>query len=113
MINLRRNKRPLYVCAIDKNTSTYSTPIERFDNYQVTKSQSDLTTFGLDAYKYVRIKTNSSAQDFYHVGDRVYINVEPPTTSDAICKTADYEVVSPPVVTLNECEVLLKQRSGR
>lgn len=115
MINLRRNKRKLYVCklTVTGNISTYGTPTELYENYQTTTTSADITMFGMDAYKYIRIKTSKSNAQYYQLGDRVYINAAPPQVHDTICKNADYEVCKPPIITLNECEVLLKQRSGR
>ena len=43
----------------------------------------------------------------------MYINNTPPEIEDTLCKNADYEVYKPPVVTFNQLEVLLKQRSGK
>lgn len=115
MISLSRNKRPIYVCPITINNSiaTYGSPQKLYENYQITNTQADMKTFGLDAYKYIRIKTDASHLKYYHLGDRVYINNTPPEVEDTLCKNADYEVYKPPVVTFNQLEVLLKQRSGK
>jgi hypothetical protein len=113
MINLLRNKRKIYVCALDKTSKSYNEPIELYENYQVTNSIVDERTFGLDAYLYLRIKTSPSHKDYYHLGDRVYVDVEPPIEHDPTCATADYQVYKDPILSLNEYEVLLKRRSGR
>ncbi len=115
MINLLRNKRKLYVCNVrlENDIKLYDEPIELFENYQVTNTSGSLQAFGLDAYEYIRIKTNISHEKYYHIGDRVYINVQPPKTHDKLCKDADYEVSQEPIPSLNEVEVMLKRRSGK
>lgn len=115
MISLLRNKRKLYVCNVklENDIKLYDEPIELFENYQVTNTSGALQTFGLDAYNYIRIKTNISHKDYYHQGDRVYINVKPPEKHDKLCKTADYEVLEEPQPSLNEVEIILKRRSGK
>lgn len=115
MRTLHRNKRPLYLCQKYKSGDLvlYKEPIKLYENYQVTSSEADLISMGIESYIYIRIKTDLDHRKYYHLGDRVYINVEPPETHDALCKTADYEVCVTPIPTLNECEVLLKKLSGR
>ena len=115
MINLARNKRKLYVCNVklDNNIKKYDEPIELYEHYRTMNTSGGLQAFGLDAYEYIRITTNISHADYYHLGDRLYINVEPPQQHDVLCKTADYEVYKEPVATINELEVLLKRRSGK
>lgn len=115
MISLLRNKRKLYVCNVklENDIKLYDEPIELFENYQVTSNSGSLQAFGLDAYNYIRIKTNIAHKDYYHQGDRVYINVKPPEVHDKLCKTADYEVSQEPIPSLNEVEIMLKRRSGK
>ena len=115
MISLRRNKRKIYVCNayFDANIKKYDEPIELYENYQITSGLADFEKYGLDAYQYIRIKTNSTNAKYYNIGDRVYINVTPPEEHDIFCKNADYEVSEDPITTLNETEVLLRRRSGK
>lgn len=115
MHTLLRNKRKLYVCTKTETNGikTYSEPIKLYENYRITNSKADLETFGLDSYQYIRIKTDNSHAQYYHLGDRVYINTIPPEEHDSLCKNADYEVIQDPVQTLNELEVMLKRRSGK
>lgn len=115
MKTLHRNKRKLYVCQIyqDGNLKKFKEPIELRENWQVTNTGADFKNLGLDSYDYVRIRTSVNHAEYYHLGDRVYINAKLPDTHDVMCKTADYEVYKDPVVMLNECEVLLKRMSGR
>ena len=115
MISLSRNKRPIYVCPITINNSisTYKKKKKLYENYQIKTTHAYMKTFGLDVYKYISIKTDASHLKYYHLGDRVYINNTPPEVEDTLCKNADYEVYKPPVVTFNQLEVLLKQRSGK
>lgn len=115
MHTLLRNKRKLYVCTKTETNGIkkYSEPIELYENYRITNSTSDLTTFGLEAYQMMRIRTDKEHAQYYHIGDRVYINVTPPVVYDDMCKDADYEVYKDPVLTLNQLEVILKRRSGK
>ena len=115
MITLNRNKRKIYVCnrVKDENLKTYEEPIELYEDYAVTNTEADLEAFGMDAYMYLRIHTNASHKKYYHLGDRVFVNVTPPEIHDDLCKTADYEVYKDPVLSLNSLTVLLKRRSGK
>lgn len=115
MISLVRNRRKIYVCNtyFVNNLKKYSEPIKLYENYQVTSGTADMERFGLDAYQYIRIKTDATHAKYYHLGDAVYVNVTPPETHDVLCKTADYEVSEDPITTLNYTEILLRRRSGR
>lgn len=115
MITLNRNKRKIYVCKKVKNgdLKTYEQPVELYENYAITDTEADLKSFGMDAYMYLRIHTNKSHKDYYHLGDRVYVNVTPPDEHDDLCKDADYEVYKDPVLSLNSLTVVLKRRSGK
>lgn len=115
MITLRRNKKKIYVCNayLDNNIKLYEEPIKLYENCQVTSGLADMERFGLEAYQYMRIKTTLQNGKNYHIGDAVYVNVEPPVEHDKLCKTADYEVSEDPITTLNYTEVLLRRRSGR
>lgn len=115
MITLLRNKRKLYLCNVSLNNEIkrYSEPIKLYENYQITDTKADVDKYGLDCDNHIRIKTDISHKDYYHVGDRVYINTEPPQVHDPLCKTADYEVEKPPKPTLNELEVILRRIGGK
>lgn len=115
MKTLHRNKRKIHICQIysDGNLKKFKEPISLRENWQITNSEADFKNLGLDSYDYVRIRTDVKHAEYYHLGDRVYINVQPPEVHDVMCKNADYEVFKDPVVMLNECEVLLKRMSGK
>lgn len=118
MITLNRNKRKIYVCnkvqnLESKDIKKYSEPITLYENYAVTNTEADLESFGMDAYMYLRIHTDISHELYYHLGDRVYVDIVPPEVHDELCKTADYEVYKDPVKSLNSITILLKRRSGR
>ena len=115
MITLLRNKRKIYVCNayLENKIKKYNEPIELYENFQVTSGVADMQRFGLDAYQYIRIKTDNQHAKYYHLGDAVYINVTPPEEHDEYCKTADYVVSEDPITTLNHTEILLRRRSGR
>ena len=115
MKTLHRNKRRIYVCEMypDGKLKKYKQPVELFENYQVSTSDTDLLSLGMESYSYLRIKADINHYKYYHVGDRVYVTVEPPEEYDEYCTTADYEVYKVPLPTFNECEVMLKKLSGR
>lgn len=116
MLTLNRNKRKIYVCTKKLqtgNVKTYNEPVELYENYAITNTEADLEAFGMDAYMYLRIHTNLSHKSYYHLGDRVYVNITPPSVHDDLCTTADYEVYKDPVESLNSITILLKRRSGK
>lgn len=115
MVTLNRNKRKIYVCnkVQNGNLKTYEQPIMLYENYAVTDTEADLEAFGMEAYMYLRIRTNITHKDYYHLGDRVYVNVKPPEEHDELCKLADYEVYQDPIPSINSITILLKRRSGK
>ena len=116
MISLLRNKRKIYVCNVKNDSGSvkkFDRPLELYEHYQVTSTKADLEEFGKDAYVHIRIKTTAEHLKYFHLGDRVYINVPYPSNYDEYCKDADYEVVRPPYATFNESTVVLKKRSGK
>ena len=112
---LQRNKRLLYLC--EHYQSEYITlfkkPKEIYINYQATNSDGDLIALGLDYPKYIRLKTDLSHLNVFHANDRVYISTKPNEPFDELCKDADYEVDSDPIVSLNSIEIKLKRLSGK
>jgi hypothetical protein len=114
MRNLKRNKRPIYLCekyqdnAIDK----FKEPVKLYENYVPTNSEGDLISIGMEYPMYLRIKTNTNEKNIFHAKDRLYIYKEPPIEHDALCKEADYEVYKRPMLYLNEMEIMLKRLSG-
>ena len=112
---LMRNKRKLYLCKEyqDGELSKFQNPIELSLNYQATNSEGDLIALGMNFPMYVRIKADMKAQGVFNAGDRVYINKLPSEPFDALCKDADYEVDSDPIVSLNIVEITLKKLSGK
>lgn len=112
---LQRNKRLLYVCEHyqDGYITKFKEPKEVLINYQATNSEGDLIALGMDFPKYIRIKTDLLEANTFHAEDRVYISIEPPQPFDELCKSADYEVDSDPIVSLNSIEITLKRLSGK
>lgn len=113
MRNLRRNKRPLYLCQKyrDGILDKYRTPKLIYENYIPTNSEGDLISIGMDYPMYLRIKTNINEKDLFHPKDRLYVYKELPE-SDPLCKEADYEVYKKPMIYINEIEVMLKRLSS-
>lgn len=112
---LMRNKRKLYLCKEyqDGDISKFREPVEIKINYQATNSEGDLIALGMDFPMYIRIKADMSMNGVFKAGDRVYINTTPQEPFNALCKDADYEVDSDPIVSLNVIEVTLKKLSGK
>lgn len=113
---LRRNKRLLYLCTHyqDNKTMKFHNPESILMNYQATNSEGDLIMLGLDFPMYMRIKTDINIGTKFHAKDRVYINNKPNEyTFDDLCKDADYEVTSDPIISLNSAEINLKKLSGK
>lgn len=112
---LARNKRTLYLCTEyqDGYISKFKKPIPIRLNYQATNSEGDLVALGMDYSKYIRIKTDLQYSNTFHAKDRVYINTKPSYPFDELCKDADYEVDSEPIVSLNVVEITLKRLSGK
>ena len=113
MRNLRRNKRPLYICQKyqDGLLEKFKEPILKWENYVPTNSDGDLISIGMEYPMYLRIKTNISEKDTYHPGDRLYVYKNKPQTHDVLCETADYEVYKEPMLYINEMEVMLHRLS--
>lgn len=115
MRTLHRNKRKLYLCESyeEDNRRYFKEPIKLFENWQYVQTDASFEKLGWEAYDYIRIKTNLNHANYYHMGDRLYIGVEPPEEHDLLCKTANFEVYRDPIITLNEVEVVCKKLSGR
>lgn len=112
---LKRNKRTIFVCNHyqDGNIVKFKNPVEIKLNYQATNSEGDLIALGMDFPMYVRIKANLEDKDIFHAEDRVYIMRKPSEPFNVLCKDADYEVDSDPIISLNSIEVTLKKLSGK
>ena len=112
---LKRNKRKLFICQHyqDGNIIKFKNPLPIDINYQATNSEGDLIALGMDFPMYIRIKCDLSCLDIFHAEDRVYINNKPLEPFDELCKDADYEVDSDPIVSLNSIEITLKRLSGK
>lgn len=113
---LKRNKRVLYLCTNyqDGDIRKFNLPQEIKLNHRVTNSEEDLIALGLDYPKYIRIKADLKYADTFHPKDRVYIKHKPNIeTFDVLCKDAEYEVDSDPIVSLNVVEITLKRLSGK
>lgn len=114
MRNLQRNKRKLYLCQkyTDNLIDKFKEPMELWENYVPTNSEGDLISMGMDYPMYLRIKTNISERNLFHPKDRLYVYVDKPSEHDPLCKDADYEVESDPMVFINEMEVVLHRLSS-
>lgn len=112
---LKRNKRIIYLCNRyqDGKIVKYTSPREVQINYQSTNSEGDLIALGLDFPMYIRLKTDIPVGELFRAGDRVYITIKPSEPFDELCKDADYEVDSDPIISLNTAEITLKKLSGK
>lgn len=112
---LQRNKRPLYLCSEyqDNEISKFKKPVLMRVNYQATNSEGDLIALGMDFPKYMRIKVDLELANTFKAGDRIYIKNTPTEPFDVLCKDADYEVDSDPIISMNSVEITLKKLSGK
>ena len=112
---LKRNKRLIYLCQQyeDRGISKYKEPVELYVNYQSTNSESDLIALGTEFPMYIRIKVDVSTAAMFHTGDRVYLSIKPSEKFDILCKDANFEVDSEPMISLNTVEVVLKKLSSK
>ena len=115
MKQLHRNRRKIYMCKAYRDGSLvkYEEPVLLKENWQLINTSTEVKQVGLEVYDGIRIKTSPSHAKYYHVGDRAYVFVDIPEQHDENCRDADYVVDADPLVTLNECHVLLKKRSGK
>lgn len=113
MRNLRRNKKPLYLCQKyqDDLLNKYREAIPMFENYVPTNSDGDLISIGMEYPMYLRIKTSADKRHLYHPGDRVYVYTNVPTEHDELCENADYEVYKDVMPYINEMDVMLRRLS--
>ena len=113
MRNLRRNKKPLYLCQKyqDGVLNKYREAIPMFENYVPTNSDGDLISIGMEYPMYLRIKTSTDNRHLYHPGDRVYVYANAPTKHDELCEGADYEVYKDAMPYINEMDVMLRRLS--
>ena len=112
---LKRNKRTIYLCNQyqDGLIAKYNKPKQLNVNYQATNSEGDLIALGLDFPMYIRIKTDIDTGKNFNANDRVYIGILPNEPFDELCKDANYEVDSDPIISLNVAEITLKKLSGK
>lgn len=114
MRNLRRNKKPLYLCKKyqDNLLVKYKEPIPLYMNYEPTNSDGDLISLGERYPMYLRIKTDISHKNTFHPKDRLYVYKDLPKEFNSLCKDADYEVSEEPMIYINEVEVILHRLSS-
>lgn len=112
---LLRNRRKLYWCSQyeENGINKYTKPVILDLNYQATNSEGDLIALGMDFPMYIRIKADLKFSNKFKAGDRFYINNTPRSPFDILCKDADYEIDSDPIVSLNVVEITLRKLSGK
>lgn len=112
---LARNKRPVYFCKEyqDGNISKFTKPIKIYINYQGTNSESDLIALGKEFPIYMRVKADLEMASMFKTGDRMYIYKTPSNPFDVLCKDADYEINSDPIISMNSIEFTLERLSGK
>lgn len=114
MRNLHRNRRKLYVAEVywDGNLKKYKKPIELYEHWEILNTDAVFMNIGMDTYNYARIKTIPEHAKYYHLGDKVYIYTQPSDKFDTMSNDADFVVSADPIITLNECSVMLQKMSG-
>lgn len=112
---MKRNKRQLYVCSKyeENGIVKFNYPQVLKMNYQVTNSDGDLIALGMNYPMYIRIKTDLKYKDFFKAKYRLYVGIEPSEPFNPLCKDANYEVESEPIVSNNVVEIVLKKLSGK
>lgn len=112
---LQRNKRPVYFCSEyqDGEISKFKKPILIYLNYQGTNSDSDLIALGTEFPMYMRVKADLNLAKTFKTGDRMYIYTQPSKPFDILCKDADYEVNSDPIISMNSIEFTLERLSSK
>ena len=112
MINLKRNKRGLYLCKRIENSTKFDKPIRKNLNYVPTNSVGEIISLGENFSEYLKIScTPKEAEDFKQ-GDKCYIYTNPPRKHDFLCYDADYIVETNPMYTINEAQIQLRRLSG-
>lgn len=112
MINLRRNKRPIFLCKKIQNSTKFNKPIKCNLNYRPANTVGEILTMGEDYSMYLKIKCEISQALKFQNGDKCYVYVNPPKIHDPLCKNADYIVDGSPLCTFNEAEIKLRKLSG-
>lgn len=114
MRTLERNKSLLYLCKkYEENGHIfYQSPQPYYENYTPTNAESDLIGIGLTYPMYLRIKSDITNKDRYAPGDKLYVYVTPPNTTDKLAKNCDYIVDEEPLKTINQVEIRLKRLSS-
>lgn len=117
MNTLLRNKRVFNHCKkyyddINK-IAKFNTPVAKNLNYEPITSIQEKTSIGENYYMYLKINCTALEAKDFKAGDRCYVYVTKPVTHDPLCKTADYEVESMPLPTLNDGSVMLKRLSSK
>lgn len=110
MINMTRNKRPIYLCKKKENSLEYNEPIMIKVNYRPTYSSSDALSLGNNYTLYQTIKCTPKVASNFSYNDRIYLNK--PIKFDSSCNDADYYVYGNPLITLNEAEVTIRKLNG-
>ena len=116
MNNLKRNKRPLYICnqTIVNNRKLFSEPIKVYVNYQpvADKDKGIILAVGPEYINRLIVYMRPSMAEKFKNGDRCYVFVDPPTTHDVTCNTADFYVDGMPTRYINESTVHLQRMTG-
>lgn len=111
MVNMTRNKRPLYLCKKQKDSINFDKPIEVKVNCMPTYSSSDTIALGINARMYQTIKCTPKVAMLFSNSDRIYLQ-NPLSDFRIDCNNADYYVYGDPIITLNEGEVTIRKLNG-
>jgi hypothetical protein len=112
---LERNKKPLYYCrrltpddeGYQENMETFEAPVIRYLNFRTLDAEMMLQTVGEVNTKNL-IAKQLIGGDPYVEGDRCYVYVDPPETSDPLCAGADFKVSS--VLPMHRVEEIVFER---
>lgn len=109
------SKRPLYYCRrltqVDSGyvdgMETFAAPVLRYLNFRTLDAEMMLQTVGEVNTKNL-IAKQLIGGDPYVEGDRCYVYVDPPETSDPLCAGADFKVSS--VLPMHRVEEIVFER---
>ena len=96
MRTLKRDKKPLYVCAKvqDSEPQQFSEPKMYRLNTIALSSEESIRTFGENYKEYRKATIPIEQIHEFHEGDRCYIYANKPDTHDPLCSGCDFLIYS-------------------
>lgn len=113
MRQLRRNKRPIYICkrAEQEGYEVFDKPVSLLINLAPVNDKTLIGITGDDKNTYLQGTIDKIDRVYYNEHDRLYVNNRAPLKHDILCRHADYAVDSIKDY-LNHSVVILRRLSG-